>query len=106
MPAMIEVRHLLVAIDVFRKATGLEDVTLSHRLFKDSKKLTALRAGSGITVDRFNNAFVWLSENWPDDTDWPADVPRPVLTEQAIRLVAAEAVAVPIMDEKHSEAAE
>lgn len=76
---MIEIIHLLSAADAFKKATGLEDVTLSHRMFGDSKKLAALRSGEAdITVGRFNASMIWLSENWPQDAVWPEDVTRPV----------------------------
>lgn len=74
---MIEIAHLLRLADAYQSATALEDVTLSHRIFGDSKKLAALRAGADITVTRFNNALLWFSANWPNPVEWPADVVRP-----------------------------
>lgn len=79
---MLEISHLLSVADAYRKATGLEDVTLSYKLFGDSKKLAALRTGAGITVERFNQALVWFSGHWPADAKWPAGVVRPE-TEKA-----------------------
>jgi hypothetical protein len=80
---MPEIAHLLSVADAFKTAAGLEDVTLSHRLFGDSKKLAALRGGADITVGRFNQSMVWLSENWPAGAKWPADVVRPEVEKAA-----------------------
>lgn len=75
---MIEIAHLLCLANAYQRATALEDVTLSHRVFGDSKKLAALRSGADITVTRFNNAIIWFAANWPVDLEWPQQVFRPV----------------------------
>lgn len=74
---MIEIAHLLALADAFQKGSALSDTTLSFRMFKDSKKLAALRSGSDITTGRFNDAVQWFSDNWPEGAVWPSDVPRP-----------------------------
>jgi hypothetical protein len=74
---MSEIDHLLVVADVYKRALGLEDITVSHRLFGDSKKLGALRRGADITVGRFNASMHWFSANWPADAVWPQHVARP-----------------------------
>lgn len=74
---MIDIAHLLAVADAFIEATSVKEVTLSHRLFADSKKLTAMREGADITVGRFNAAFMWLDANWPQGAVWPSDIPRP-----------------------------
>lgn len=74
---MIKISDLLAVADAYEAGTRLEDVTLSHRLFADSKKLAALRAGADITVGRFNAAMLWLSDNWPVGAVWPVTVARP-----------------------------
>lgn len=80
---MLEIEHLLTLADSYVRATSLEDVTLSHRLFGDSKKLGALRNGADITVTRFNAALLWFSTNWPTGAEWPSDVFRPISSEAA-----------------------
>lgn len=79
---MINIQHLLTVAEAYRDALGIEDKTVSSRVFDDSKKLTALRSGSDLTVSRFNDALRWFSANWPDDAEWPPSVSRPV-TEAA-----------------------
>jgi hypothetical protein len=71
-------RDLLDVIDAYASAESLPDVTISSRVFKDSKKLRAIRDGSDITVRRLNDALEWLSANWPNGAAWPAHVDRPV----------------------------
>lgn len=75
---MLNIDHLLTVADEYRRAAKVEDKTISSRVFQDSKKLTAIRGGSDITVGRYNAALEWFSANWPDDAVWPHDVPRPV----------------------------
>ena len=76
---MIEIAHFISLADAFIAATSIKDVTLSHRMFGDSKKLTAIRNGSDITVGRLNSAIEWLSANWPENAVWPENVGRPVV---------------------------
>lgn len=80
---MTQISHLLSVADAYIAATSIKEVTLSHRLFGDSKKLTALREGADITVSRFNAAMTWFSDGWPDGAEWPADVPRPEAAGEA-----------------------
>ena len=68
---------LLRVVSAFAAVTGKSDSTISSRLFDDGKKIAALRAGGDITLGRYHAALRWLSDNWPDDAEWPVDVPRP-----------------------------
>ncbi|MDQ0996911.1 hypothetical protein QFZ34_002093 [Phyllobacterium ifriqiyense] len=80
---MINIQHLLTVADAYREALCIEDKTVSSRVFDDSKKLTALRSGSDLTVSRFNDALRWFSSNWPDDAVWPEEVSRPFVEQAA-----------------------
>ena len=69
---MLNTSTLITIADGYKAATGLSlDQTVSHRVFGDSKKLAALRAGAGITVDRFNSALLWFANNWPEGHEMP-----------------------------------
>jgi hypothetical protein len=74
---MIEIAHLIAVADAYQAAVPVEDKTLSFRVFGDSKKLGALRAGADITTQRFNAALKWFEANWPDGAVWPGAVDRP-----------------------------
>lgn len=77
--ALIDTSALVAVADAYKRATALEDVTVSYRAFGDSKKLAGLRGAADITVKRFNQAMLWFSANWPEGAEWPAGVPRPLL---------------------------
>lgn len=83
---MLTKDDLLETADLFRSLTGVEEVTLSYRMFGDTKKLRALRGDAGITLDRFNAAMAWFATNWPDDADRPerlaAFLPAPTPEEK------------------------
>lgn len=81
--AMTEIAHLLTLTDNFIEATSIKEVTLSHRVFGDSKKLAAIRNGADITLGRFNTALEWFSDNWPANAKWPDAVTRPAASEHA-----------------------
>ena len=74
---------LLRVADAYREAEGLADKTVSSRVFKDSKKLGAMREGADITMTRFAEAMEWFSRNWPDGAEWPEGVDRPQIAEAA-----------------------
>jgi hypothetical protein len=63
---MTNINDLISAADAYKVAASIErDQTVSYRVFGDSAKLTALRAGADITVSRFNAALEWFAGNWP-----------------------------------------
>ncbi|MGE0845520.1 MAG: hypothetical protein AB7L41_04570 [Flavobacteriaceae bacterium] len=74
---MADLLHLLRLADAFIAATAIKEVTLSHRVFGDSKKIGMLRGGGDITVTRYNAAIDWFAANWPADAAWPAGIARP-----------------------------
>lgn len=75
---MSAIEDLLTLSRVYMQAEGVSTTTLSHRMFNDGKKLTAIGAGSDIQVKRYERAIQWLSDNWPEKAEWPLDVVRPV----------------------------
>jgi len=79
---MMNTAHILTLADAYKAALGLEDKTVSSRVFDDSKKLTAIRTGSDLTVSRFNAAIRWFDENWPEDAEWPEGVLRPITPDR------------------------
>lgn len=72
---MNQIAHLIRLADTYLDATGVKEVTLSHRVFGDSKKLTAIRNGADITLGRFNAAIIWFMDNWPEGAAWPEGIP-------------------------------
>lgn len=75
----------------FAEGRGVKLSTVSSLALGDGKKLAAIEAGADITTRRLASALQFFSDNWPEDRDWPVDVPRPPrLSGQATGQVAAE----------------
>lgn len=71
---MQTIDSLLAIADAYKRASDIDhDSTVSHRVFGDSKKLTALRGGADITVRRFNDAMRWFEVNWPEGEKHPCE---------------------------------
>ena len=80
----MNVQDLLRIADAYKEADGLTvDSTVSHRVFGDSKKLSALRCGADITVGRFNAALQWFAANWPEGASRPEGLPPPSAEDAA-----------------------
>lgn len=80
---MLDKNALLELSDRFMAVTGLPETTVSHRVFGDTKKLSALRNGADLTTRRFNGALAWFQSNWPEGAVFPADLARPGLRPDA-----------------------
>lgn len=80
---MSAIEDLLTLSRVYMQAEGVSTTTLSHRMFNDGKKLTAIETGSDIQVTRYERAIQWLSDNWPKGSEWPADISRPLAARAA-----------------------
>jgi len=76
---MIAIESLLAVCQAFCIAEGIEEKTLSSRLFDDGKKIRQLRDGAEIGVRRYNTAMIWLADNFPEGGNWPVGVDRPVV---------------------------
>ena len=62
-------------IDKFKAAAEIEsDGALSSRMFNDSKKIKALRAGSDITLGRLHGSVDWMRDNWPKGVELPSEL--------------------------------
>lgn len=51
--------------------------TISTYAANDGKFFASLASGSSCTIDRAHKIFRWFDKNWPEDLDWPSDIPRP-----------------------------
>lgn len=68
---------LLQLAERYAAARGLSISRVSTLAFSDGKVLTRISGGGDITTGRLEAAVCWFSDNWPDDVDWPLNVPRP-----------------------------
>ncbi|GEP06450.1 hypothetical protein MOX02_44880 [Methylobacterium oxalidis] len=87
---MLTADHLLNVVDAFREARGISDSRVSTLLFNDGKRIKLLRAGGDLGSRHLAAAMRWLSENWPTDAVWPADITRPDPMPSAANTAAAQ----------------
>jgi len=67
--------------EAYAEAADVPLVTVSSRVFADSKKFAAMKdAGADLTLARAGSALQWFADNWPDGATWPADIERPAPT--------------------------
>lgn len=76
-------RHLVVTADAYCAATGESRNSVSKRLLRRGGQLNALAAGRrDVRGETAETAMRWLSDNWPDGAEWPAEVDRPKTSEE------------------------
>lgn len=56
--------------------TGLTMTGVGQRACGNNRVFDRLAAGHGANVLTLERAAQWFGANWPDDADWPDDVPR------------------------------
>ncbi len=54
---------------------GIAMSTLSRKV--GSPSMAARLEQGRVTIATVRRVEKWLSDHWPDDLDWPADIPRP-----------------------------
>ena len=57
--------------------SGLSLATVSTYAANDGKFFRRLDEGAGCTLKTAERVVEWFAANWPDDLEWPRDVPRP-----------------------------
>lgn len=70
--------QLLTVADEFCAATGMSRASLAKALFGRGGHLDDLQAGfRDLATGTLERAMLWLSENWPGASPWPAEIARP-----------------------------
>lgn len=75
--------HLIQLADRYGAHTGLSDMTIAKRVGSHSRLFGRLRAGHGCNVTTFNAVLGRFSSIWPEDLQWPSDIPRPKKSKEA-----------------------
>lgn len=76
---LLHVAHLYAAAVGSKGRDGQPSLSSpSMRVFGDGKSFARIAAGGDLTTGNFERAMRWFSENWPEGTEWPSEVERPV----------------------------
>ena len=62
---------------IFAARTRRRLSTVSRLATGSGETIARLKRGRTITIRRAARAFQYLSDHWPDDQEWPTEIPRP-----------------------------
>lgn len=69
--------HLILRpAEIFASHRGITLPSLGTYALRDASFFVRLRDGR-VTLRRAEEILGWLSDHWPADLAWPADIPRP-----------------------------
>jgi len=74
---MTLVEEIITVSKAYGTARGISLGRVSMLAFGDGNLLKRLESGSDLTTRRLEGAMRWFSANWPENGEWPDDVPRP-----------------------------
>lgn len=80
---MITVMNMIRVMDLYAAAKGLSAHSVGRYAGGSGDFYSRLVAGHDITTRRAARVVQWLSDHWPDDLDWPPDIPRPAPRKDA-----------------------
>ena len=78
----MDYEHLIKVAEPLAIFLGRSEATLSNKCMGHARFFSRLRKGLGCSVTSYNKMMQWLSDNWPEDLEWPADIPRPKPTKK------------------------
>lgn len=86
MKAYSDIGNILFLADAYGSHVGVTLSTVSNRACGRGAFLPGLRDRMDdpeldVGVRRLRNTLQWFSVNWPEDLEWPADIPRPPAPE-------------------------
>lgn len=69
---------LTLLVARFSEKTGLSAPTIGKRAINDNTFFARLAKGeTGFNIRTYDRIVGWLSANWPEGAEWPADIARP-----------------------------
>lgn len=69
--------HLRQCAEAYAAARSLEIVTVARLAAKDWRFFDRLDDDKTFTIRKYDSVIQWFSANWPENTAWPSDIPRP-----------------------------
>jgi len=72
MDSLLRVADRFIAVGHPASLSGL-----GIKIANDHKFLLRIKGGAACSVPSYEKAMAWLSDNWPEGAEWPAEVARP-----------------------------
>ena len=73
----MDTKTLVDLAEAYAAHTGLKLSTVSTYAATDGKFFGRLKHGAGCTLRKAAALIAWFDANWPEDLQWPTDIPRP-----------------------------
>lgn len=70
-------QQLIDLCDAYAHHMNISHWRVSFLARGDGQFFKRLGDGKGCTVSTMVKVMQWFSDNWPDDLEWPQDIPRP-----------------------------
>lgn len=68
--------QLLTIADVYCRARNLSRTRVSTIVFNAGLALDRIASGKDLTTGSWERAMAWFHANWPEDAEWPREIPR------------------------------
>ena len=85
--------HLVTLAERYGAHEGITHWAVSYRVARKGDLFARLRDGHSCTIRTYTRVVQWLSDHWPADLEWPADILRPAPSPDS---PAAQAAAISI----------
>lgn len=72
--------QLLLLATTFAGVSQSTLPTIGRLALNDNTFFHRLKSGDGFTVRTADKLLQWFSDNWPENTEWPEGIERPVKT--------------------------
>ncbi len=72
---------LITLCDAYSAHHGITHWRTAFLVRGDGQFFDRLRKGAGCHAKTERKVMAWFSENWPEDLEWPSDIPRPVAAD-------------------------
>ncbi|WP_035723502.1 hypothetical protein [Fodinicurvata fenggangensis] len=69
--------HIIRLADTYCQHTGRSHARVATLAYDQGMFFDRLRKGRTCTIATYGKVVQWFSNNWPEDLEWPDDIPRP-----------------------------
>lgn len=73
----MEQTNLIKLAELMARHISRSEATVSTWCVGHARLFKRLRENQGCTIKTANRALHWFHTNWPEDLEWPSDIPRP-----------------------------
>jgi len=81
----IDYGHLTRLGEVLSEHLGKSEATISKWIVGHARLFARARRQEGCNAHTYRDVMMWFLDYWPEDLEWPSDVPRPIPIPDLVR---------------------